>query len=87
MFITQCYKYEKDGIVYVGGNVPEDATILEIMDILNAEEGFDLIRIADNENMGSSVWLKGGDVQENYKVVKSETVETRQNYGTINNIK
>ena len=74
MFITQVYKYEKDGIVYVGGNVPEDATILETMDILNAEEGFDLIRIADNENMGSSVWLRDGDVQENYKEVKSETV-------------
>lgn len=71
MFITQCYKYEKDGIVYVGGNVPADATILETMDILNAEEGFDLIRIADNENMGSSVWLKDGDVQENYKEVES----------------
>ena len=71
MFITQVYKYEKDGIVYVGGNVPEDATILETMDILNAEEGFDLIRIADNENMGSSVWLKDGDIQENYKEEKS----------------
>ena len=67
MFITQVYKYEKDGIVYVGGNVPEGATILETMDILNAEEGFDLIRKSDNENMGSSVWLKDGDVQENYK--------------------
>ena len=39
MFITQCYKYEKDGIVYVGGNVPEGATILETMDILNADDG------------------------------------------------
>ena len=75
MFITQVYKYEKDGIVYVGGNVPEDATILETMDILNAEEGFDLIRIADNENMGSSVWLKDGDVQENYKEVEQQDVE------------
>jgi hypothetical protein len=71
MFITQCYKYEKDGIVYVGGNVPEDATILETMDILNAEEGFCLIRISDNENMGSSVWLKDGDVQENYREEQS----------------
>lgn len=71
MFITQCYKYEKDGIVYVSGNVPEDATILETLDILNAEEGFDLIRIVDNENMGSSVWLKDGDVQGNYKEVES----------------
>jgi hypothetical protein len=72
MFITQCYKYKYNGIVYVGGNVPEDATILETMDILNAEEGFDLIRIADNENIGSSVWLKGGDVQENYIEVKQD---------------
>lgn len=67
MFITQCYKYEKDGIVYVGGNVPEGATIIETMDILNAEEGYDLIRIADEENVGNSVWLHNGDVQENYR--------------------
>ena len=73
MFITEVYKYEKEGIVYVGGNVPEDATILETMDILNAEEGFDLIRIADNENMGSSVWLKDGDVQENYREEQQES--------------
>ena len=72
MFITQYYKYEKDGIVYVGGNVPDGAEILEIMDILNAEEGFDLIRISDAENMGSSVWLKDGDVQENYTEVEAQ---------------
>lgn len=67
MFITQCYKYEKDGIVYVGGNVPEDAIIIETMTILNAEEGFELIRIADGENVGNSIWLKDGDSQDNYK--------------------
>ena len=66
MYITQVYKYEKDGIVYVGGNVPEGATILETMDILNAEEGFDLIRISDGENVGNSVWLHDSDIQENY---------------------
>lgn len=66
MFITQCYKYKYNGIVYVGGQVTEDAEILETMNILNAKEGFDLIRISDNENMGSSVWLYNGDVQENY---------------------
>ena len=70
MFITQYYKYEKDRIVYVGGDVPEGATILEIMDILNAEEGFDLIRISDEKNIGSSVWLHNGDVQENYREVE-----------------
>ena len=72
MFITQVYKYEKDGIVYVGGNVPEGATILETMDILNAEEGFELVRISDDENVGTSVWLHDGDVMENYKEVESK---------------
>lgn len=67
MFITNMYKYEKDGTVYVGGEVPEGATVLETMDILNAEEGNDLIRISDNENMGANLWLKDGDVKENYK--------------------
>ena len=71
MFITQCYKYKKDGIVYVGGEVPEGAEILETMDILNAEEGFDLIRISDNENMGNSVWLKDSDTQDDYREEKS----------------
>lgn len=71
MYITQSYKYEYEGIVYVSGNVPEGATILETMDILNAEDGFDLIRISDNENIGSSVWLHDGDVQENYREEKS----------------
>ena len=71
MFITQVYKYEKDGIVYVGSEVPEGAEILEAMDILNVEEDFDLIRISDEENIGNSVWLHDGDVQENYKEEKS----------------
>ena len=70
MFITQCYKYKYNGIVYVAGEVPEGAEILETMDILNAEDGYNLIRITDEENMGSSVWLKDGDVQENYTEVK-----------------
>ena len=71
MYISQVYKYEKDGIVYVGGNVPEDATILETMDILNAEEGYELVRKSDGENVGNSVWLHDGDVQENYREEKS----------------
>lgn len=66
MYISEIYKYEKDGTVYVGGNVPEDATIIETMTILNAEDGYDLIRIADNENIGANVWLHNGDVKENY---------------------
>ena len=72
MFITQVYKYEYNDIVYVGGQVPEGATILETMDILNAEEGFELVRISDDENVGNSVWLHDGDVMENYKEVEVE---------------
>ena len=70
MYQTECYKYEKDGVIRVCGDVPDGATILEIMDILNSEEGYALIRISDNENVGSSVWLKDGDVEENYKEVE-----------------
>ena len=70
MYHTECYKYEKDGIIGVGGNVPEGATILETMNILNAEEGFELVRKSDGERIGSSVWLRDGDVQENYEEVE-----------------
>lgn len=76
MYINNMYKYEKDGVVYVSGNVPEGATILETMDILNAEDGYDLIRIADNENMGANLWLKNGDVKENYR--EEEHVEPEE---------
>lgn len=72
MYITQMYKYEKDGIVYVSGNVPDGAEILEKMDILNAEYGFDLIRIADKENVGANIWLRNGDTQENYREQRHE---------------
>ncbi|MBR2240124.1 MAG: hypothetical protein IKO49_03635 [Bacilli bacterium] len=85
MFITQVYKYEKDGIVYVGGNVPESATILETMDILNAEEGFDLIRISDEENIGNSVWLHDGDVQKNYRKEKSIQLDNLPEESVDNN--
>lgn len=67
MYITETYKYRHNGIVYVGGKVPDDSEILETMEILNAEGGYDLIRIKDNENIGANVWLKNGDVKENYR--------------------
>lgn len=75
MYITQTYKYRYNDIIYVGGEVPEDAEILETLDILNAEEGYDLIRIADDENMGNSVWLKDDDVKENYREEIAEEEE------------
>lgn len=72
MFITQYYKYKYNGIIYVGGEVPEDGELLETMDILNAEESYNLIRIADEENVGNSVWLHDGDVENNYREEKQK---------------
>jgi hypothetical protein len=72
MFITHTYKYEKDGIIYVGGQVPDGVEILETMDILNAEDGFELVRKSDGENVGTSVWLHDGDTQENYREVEAQ---------------
>ena len=66
MYHSNYYKYEKDGIVYVSGDLPEGATLLEAMDILNADEGKVLIRKADNENVGTSIWLQGEDNESNY---------------------
>ena len=67
MYIRKMYKYRKNGRTYISSTVPEDAELLETMDILNAEDGYDLIRISNEENMGPSVWLRNGDIQENYK--------------------
>lgn len=78
MFITQTYKYKKNEIVYVGGEVPEGAEILDTLDILNAEEGNKLIRISDNEDVGNSIWLRNGDVQENYIEVE-ESIDDNNN--------
>ena len=74
MYISEMYKYEKDGIVYVGGEVPEGATVLETMYILNAEDRYDLVRISDDKNVGNNIWLKDGDIQENYKEIEHEEV-------------
>lgn len=69
MFITQTYKYRYNDIIYVGGQVPDGANILETMDILNAKEGYELLNIYSNEKFGS-IWLKDGDTQENYREIK-----------------
>ncbi|MBQ5901275.1 MAG: hypothetical protein IIW86_05390 [Clostridia bacterium] len=68
MKITQSYKYRKDNIVYIGGEVPEGAEVLETMNILNADDGKELIK--NGANIGNSVWLKDGDSQENYAEVE-----------------
>jgi hypothetical protein len=69
MYMSKLYKYEKDGIVGVG-LLPEGATIIEEMDILNAEEGYELIK--DGERIGSSVWLKDGESEGNYTEIEAE---------------
>ena len=78
MFITNCQKYEFNGVIYVGGEVPDDAIILENMDILNAEQGYSLQRISDNEVIGANVWLKDGDSQDNYREIPEE-IEVLEN--------
>lgn len=75
MFITQTYKYKYNDIVYVGGNVSEGAEILETLDILNAEDGYTLIRKSDQEDIGSSIWLRAGDTQNNYE---EKLIEVRE---------
>lgn len=75
MYISNMYKYEKDGITYVAGEVPEGATIIEVMDILNAEDGYDLVRKSDLENVGANIWLRNGDTQDNYMEVIHEEPE------------
>ena len=65
MFLSEVKKYRKDNIVYVSGEVPEGAEVLETMVILNADYGKELIK--NGESIGNSVWLKDGDAQENYE--------------------
>ena len=72
MYITQSYKYQKNEIIYVGGEVPEGAELIETMDILNAEDGKRLVRISDDKKLGSCLWLKEGDSQENYTEIERE---------------
>lgn len=75
MYITQCYKHELNGIVYVGGNLPEGAEIIENMDILNAEQGYELVRKSDKEDVGNSIWLHNDDTQDNYEEVEEKNDE------------
>lgn len=81
MYITQTYKYKSNNVIYVGANVPEDAEVLETLNILNADEGYELVR--DGESVGNSVWLRDGDSQDNYTEVEivepeEETAEVEE---------
>lgn len=74
MYITQMYKYKKDNITYIRGQLPEDAILLEMMDILTAEDGYELENILTGERTGS-LWLKEGDSQDNYREIPTEQEE------------
>lgn len=58
----------RNGIEYVSGTLPENATLTEILNILNADEGYELVK--NGERIGTSVWLHDGDSQENYSEVE-----------------
>jgi len=71
MFMTTTYKGIKDGVIgYYCGFKPEGVEIIEEMPILNAEEGYTIIRKSDQEDVGNSVWLHDGDTQDNYTEVE-----------------
>lgn len=70
MKIVQEHKYRSNGIVYVGGNVPDGAEIIETLNILVADDGKELQRKSDEKNVGTSIWLRDGDSQDNYVEVE-----------------
>lgn len=74
MYITQMYKYKKDNTIYIRGQLPEDAILLETMNILMADDGYELENISTGERT-ASLWLKDGDTQDNYKEVPIEQEE------------
>lgn len=70
MYITKIYEYEKDGIIKTGENLPENSKLLNVMYILNADEGMKLVNKETKEIAGVNIWLKGKDNQNNYEEIK-----------------
>ena len=64
--------YVCDGAIYCGFK-PEGVSVLEERPVLYADEGYELVK--DRERVGTAVWLKDGDVAENYTEVKIEIEE------------
>jgi hypothetical protein len=60
--------YICNGAIYCGFK-PDGVEVLEEREVLYPAEGYELERISDKERL-PSVWLKDGDVQENYTEVK-----------------
>ena len=67
-------KFEKNGKIISGiwcGTRPEDATITEERNILFPEEGKKL-KHKETEILFDTVWLRDGDVEENYEEIEEE---------------
>ena len=73
MYIKITYVGSLDGVAGIWcGFKPEGAIITEERPVLYPEKGYELERISDKERF-SAVWLKDGDVQENYTEVQGES--------------
>ena len=72
--ITYFGKFEKNGKIISGiwcGTRPEDATITEERNILIPDEG-KILKHKETEITFNSIWLKEGDVAENYEEIEEE---------------
>ena len=69
-------KFEKNGKIISGiwcGTRPEDATITEEREILFPDEGKKL-KHTETELLFDTVWLRDGDVAENYEEIEKERI-------------
>lgn len=65
MFTTITYVGTLDGVAGIWcGFKPEGAIITEERTVLHAEKGYVLYK--GDEKIGTAVWLKDGDTQDNY---------------------
>ena len=69
---TYIGKFEKNGKLIPGiwcGDKPENVLISETRNYLVPEEG-KILRLKETELMFSTVWLRDGDVAENYEEIE-----------------
>lgn len=63
--------YVCDGAIYCGFK-PENAEVKEERQVLYPTKGYVLERKSDGKQL-HSVWLKDGDVQDNYREVEAQS--------------
>ena len=77
MRITKIYKYEKDGVVSVGAlEVAKDSTMIEEMNILEADDGM-ILRKKGTRDETPSVWLHDDIKQEDFEELEMEEEDDR----------